>query len=56
LKALAQGNSPTATDEISIAAYRRLRRYHVIERLDGEIDKIEIPLFEQWVRDRAIET
>ncbi len=64
LKALAQGNSLLVTDEISItsgtaelnAAHRRLRRYHVIERIEGKIDKIEIPLFEQWVRERAIAT
>lgn len=56
LKALAQGHSPLAIDEITIAAHRRLRRYHVIERIEGDIDKIEIPLFEQWVRERSIET
>ncbi len=56
LKALAQGNSLLVTDEISIAAHKRLRRYHVIEQLDGNIDRIEIPLFEQWVRERSIET
>ncbi len=56
LKALAQGNTLSVTDEISIAAHRRLRRYHAIERIDGDIDKIEIPLIEQWVRERSIET
>jgi hypothetical protein len=56
LKALAQGNTPSVVDEISIAAHRRLRRYHVIERIEGNIDKIEIPLFEQWVRERSIGT
>jgi hypothetical protein len=56
LIALAQGNSHVETsDEATTAARRRLLRYHVIER-DGDIDKIEIPLFEQWVRERAIET
>jgi hypothetical protein len=35
------------------AAIHRLRRYHVIEQTDGS-DRIEIPLFEQWVRERAI--
>jgi hypothetical protein len=54
LKVLAQGDSPAAMDETTIAAHRRLRRYHVIERIEGDIDRIEIPLFEQWVRDRAI--
>jgi|GEM_PF-4277533 len=34
-------------------AIRRLRRYHVIKQAD-EGDRIEIPLFEQWVRERAI--
>jgi hypothetical protein len=64
LKALAQGNSLLTVDEISIAAHRRLRRYHVIERIEGDIDRlggalrdrIEIPLFEQWVRERSIKT
>lgn len=56
LIALAQGNSPVETnDETTTAARRRLLRYHVIER-DGDIDAIEIPLFKQWVRERAIET
>jgi hypothetical protein len=55
LISLAQGNPPVETiDETSIAARRRLLRYHVIER-DGDIDMIEIPLFEQWVRERAIQ-
>ncbi len=54
LIALAQGNHHVETiDEAITAARRRLLRYHVIER-DGDIDKIEIPLFEQWVRERAI--
>jgi hypothetical protein len=56
LIALAQGNTLVETsDETTAAARRRLLRYHVIER-NGDIDKIEIPLFEQWVRERAIET
>jgi hypothetical protein len=56
LIALAQGNTLVETsDETTAAARRRLLRYYVIER-NGDIDKIEIPLFEQWVRERAIET
>jgi hypothetical protein len=55
LIALAQGNSHVEMSDESTAARRRLLRYHVIER-DGDIDKIEIPLFEQWVRERSIET
>jgi hypothetical protein len=55
LIALAQGNPHVETIDESTAARRRLLRYHVIER-DGDIDKIEIPLFEQWVRERAIGT
>jgi uncharacterized membrane protein len=56
LIALAQGNYLVETiDEATTAARRRLLRYHVIER-DGDIDKIEIPLFEQWVRERSIGT
>jgi hypothetical protein len=55
LIALAQGNNLVETSDETTAARRRLLRYHVIER-DGDIDKIEIPLFEQWVRERAIET
>jgi hypothetical protein len=53
LIALAQGNPHVETNDEYTAARRRLLRYHVIER-DGDIDKIEIPLFEQWVRERAI--
>jgi hypothetical protein len=54
LIALAQGNPLVETsEENTTAARRRLLRYHVIER-DGDIDKIEIPLFEQWVRERSI--
>jgi hypothetical protein len=56
LIALAQRNFPVETsDESTAAARRRLLRYHVIER-GGDIDKIEIPLFEQWVRERSIES
>jgi hypothetical protein len=56
LIALAQGNPLVESiNEATTAARRRLFRYHVIER-DGNIDKIEIPLLEQWVRERAIGT
>jgi hypothetical protein len=55
LIALAQGNTHIETIDESTTARRRLLRYHVIER-DGDIDKIEIPLFEQWVRERSIGT
>jgi hypothetical protein len=54
LIALTRGNPHIEiSDETTTAARRRLLRYHAIER-DGDIDKIEIPLFEQWVRERAI--
>ncbi|WP_310489978.1 hypothetical protein [Chamaesiphon sp. VAR_69_metabat_338] len=53
LIALAQGNPHVETNYEFTAARRRLLRYHVIER-DRDVDKIEIPLFEQWVRERAI--
>jgi hypothetical protein len=53
LIALAQGNYLVETSDETTTARRRLLRYHVIER-DRDIDKIEIPLFEQWVRERAI--
>jgi hypothetical protein len=55
LIALAQGNPHVETNDETTTARRRLLRYHVIER-NGDIDMIEIPLFEQWVRERAIET
>ncbi len=37
-------------------AIRRLRRYHVIETIEGneENDRIEIPLIETWVRERSM--
>jgi hypothetical protein len=53
LIALAQGNPHVETSDEATAARRRLLRYRVIE-WDGDINKIEIPLFEQWVRERAI--
>jgi hypothetical protein len=53
LKALAQG-TPPSTDPSTQAARQRLLRYHVIEQT-GEGDCIEIPLFQQWVRERAIQ-
>jgi hypothetical protein len=49
---LAQGNQPPAIDETTQAARRRLLRYHVIERTETGLS-FEIPLFEQWVRERA---
>ncbi len=81
LIALARGNSqsPIICNEATTAASRRLIRYHVIERINENIDinasgdlqvsqyenranvtwepthhHIEIPLFEQWVQERAI--
>jgi hypothetical protein len=73
LLALARGNSqsPIICDEATTAASRRLLRYHVIERINEDIEAsqyesrtnttweptqhhIEIPLFEQWVKERAI--
>jgi hypothetical protein len=36
-------------------AIRRLHRYHVIETVEGN-DRIEIPLIEQWVRERSLLT
>jgi len=52
LKALALGTSPS-TDHYTQAARQRLRRYHVIEQI-GDGEAIEIPLFQQWVQERAI--
>jgi hypothetical protein len=69
LLALARGNSqfPIICNAATTAANRRLLRYHVIERINENIDRnqadatwetahchIEIPLFEQWVKERAI--
>ncbi|MEH2167904.1 MAG: AAA family ATPase [Nostoc sp.] len=54
LVALAQGHS-VVMNEKTQAARKRLLRYHVIEHTD-QGDGIEIPLFEQWVRERAIST
>jgi hypothetical protein len=73
LLTLARGNSqlPIICDEATTAANRRLLRYHVIERINEDIEAsqyesrtnttweptqhhIEIPLFEQWVKERAI--
>jgi hypothetical protein len=69
LLALARGTSrPNTLDISTIAARRRLLRYHVIESPENNTtslnfddpspnisgDRIEIPLFEQWVKERAI--
>jgi AAA+ ATPase superfamily predicted ATPase len=69
LLALARRNSqsPIICNAATTAANRRLLRYHVIERINENIDRnqadatwetahyhIEIPLFEQWVKERAI--
>jgi hypothetical protein len=55
LLALAQGNqrSSVAGDETVQAARRRLLRYHVLEETESG-DRFEVPLLEQWVRERAV--
>jgi hypothetical protein len=60
LLTLAQGDQPTAVDEDETAVgahlrapLRRLLRYHVIENA-GNGYCFEVPLLEQWVRERAV--
>jgi hypothetical protein len=43
----------TITDELNRKSHQRLLRYHVIEQTTKG-DRIEIPLIEQWVRERAV--
>ncbi len=52
LLALAQGQPADLPSPAAQAAHRRLLRFHVIEQTENG-DRIEIPLVEQWVRDRA---
>ncbi len=61
LLALAHRNdNQISSDQVTQAARSRLLRYHVIESIEDDrlpghrSDRIEIPLFEQWVRERAI--
>jgi hypothetical protein len=54
LLALAQKHQPnTIEDDLNRKSRQRLLRYHVIEQTP-EGDHIEIPLVEQWVRERAV--
>jgi hypothetical protein len=53
LLALAHHQPHTLQDPPTQAARQRLLRYHVIEQTEDG-DRIEIPLFQQWVQERAI--
>jgi hypothetical protein len=43
-------NQPLPTSPETIAARRRMIRFHLIQ----ENNTIEIPLFDRWVRERSI--
>ncbi len=55
LRTLAQGRPADRSSPTAQAAHRRLLHFHVIEQTENG-DRIEIPLVEQWVRDRAFLT
>jgi len=50
---LANGLAPGYVQDLTDAAIRRLRRYHVIEQTDNGY-VFEVPLLERWVRERAV--
>jgi len=50
---LANGLAPGHVQDLTDAAIRRLRRYHVIEQTDNGY-VFEVPLLERWVRERAV--
>jgi len=50
---LANGLAPGNVQDLTDAAIRRLRRYHVIEQTDNGY-VFEVPLLERWVRERAV--
>ena len=50
---LAKGLAPGYVQDLTDAAIRRLRRYHVIEQTDNGY-VFEVPLLERWVRERAV--
>lgn len=58
LKALANGTQPASGDDahthsLSKAALRRMERYHVLKRIEGQYE-FDIPLIQRWVKERAI--
>ena len=53
LKALADSSQPMATDIATKAALRRMVRYHVLNKIDGQYE-FDIPLIKRWVKERAI--
>jgi hypothetical protein len=50
---LANGLAPGNVQDLTDAAIRRLKRYHVIEQTDNGY-VFEVPLLERWVRERAV--
>ncbi|MFL9458221.1 chloride channel protein [Tolypothrix bouteillei VB521301_2] len=56
LLTLAQGTQPTLVtgDKIIRAVLRRLQRHHVIKHTSSGYS-FEVPLFERWVRERAVQ-
>lgn len=50
---LANGLAPGYVQDLTDAAIRRLKRYHVIEQTDNGY-VFEVPLLERWVRERAV--
>jgi hypothetical protein len=49
LRAIIQNQPPNLTAQ---AAHRRLQRFHILT----DNDRIEITLFERWVKERSIDS
>lgn len=52
LLALAQGQQPTVTDDLTRKSLHRMLRYHIIEKI-GDRFSFEVPLIERWVSEKA---
>ena len=53
LKALAEDIQPNSDDDTTKSALRRMKRYHVLKKTDGQY-AFDIPLIQRWVKERAI--
>jgi hypothetical protein len=52
LQAIIQNQPPNLTTPEAQSAHRRLQRFHILT----SSDRIEIPLFERWVKERSIDS
>lgn len=55
LAALSEDQSlPLMEDDTARAVLRRLRRYHIIEQVQGEHYRFEVPLVKRWVQENRL--